>query len=267
MDILGLYMEFAKLRFLAQTEYRMDYFIRMISKIISWSTGFIMISILLYKFKSIGDWNTYEVMFLYSLDVLSYSIAATFLMGPCKNLSKNIHSGKFDEILIRPVNTLLYYVCKKVSAGYTSNYVLSIVIISICFRNLNITLTLTKLCMLIIVIIGASLIQGAAFLITSIPAFWFIKNSGITYLFYRGMTRFLRYPISIYSKGIQIFLTVILPYAFINFFPSQIFLNKDDFLMFNPIFQYLTPVVGVILFIIAYMFWNIGINHYKSTGS
>lgn len=267
MEQFKLYMQFARVNFLTQLEYRMDYFIRTVGKIFTWSTGFIMIGILLSKFKTIGSWTTYEVMFLYSLDVLSFSIAATFLVAPCNLLASNIQSGNFDEVLVRPVNSLFYYVCRGVSAGYTSNYAISVIIMVICFINLNIHLSPIKILMLILVIIGASLIQGAAFLITTIPAFWLIENRQLMSLFYGNLTRFLQYPITIYHKGIQILLTFILPYAFINFYPAQYFLNKNDFSMFHPIFQYLTPVVGVVTFAVAYWFWHFGINHYKSTGS
>lgn len=266
MDLIKLYFQFAKVNFLTQMEYRMDYFFRMIAKIFSWSTGFIMISILLYKFKAIGGWNTYEVMFLYALDVLSYSIAATFFMGPCENLATSIHSGQFDEVLTRPVNSLCYYVCRKVSAGYVSNYVISIIIIVICFTNLHISLSIFKFFMLIVVILGASLIQGAAFLITTIPSFWLIKSKSLYALFYSNLTNFLQYPLNIYKKSIQIFLTFILPYGFINFYPAQYFLGKDD-VLFHPAFQFLTPIVGIFLFTIACFFWEFAINHYKSTGS
>lgn len=240
---------------------------RMLAKFFGWSTGFIMISILLSRFKSIGDWNTYEVMLLYALDVISYSIAATFLMGPFGYLASSIHQGAFDEVLTRPVNPLAYYVCRKISAGYTSNYVICIIILGICFANLGIKLNYINLLMLALTIIGASLIQGAAFMITSIPAFWLIKSDSFRSLFYTNLTGFLQYPLSIYNKAIQFLLTFILPYAFINFYPVQFFLNKNDFLMFNPMFQYLTPVIGIVLFAFACWFWKFGINHYKSTGS
>ncbi len=65
----------------------------MISKIISWSTGFISILILLNKFGTIGSWTVYEVLFLYAMDVLSYSLAGTFFMGPFGELPGLIRSG------------------------------------------------------------------------------------------------------------------------------------------------------------------------------
>lgn len=266
MEWVKLYMAFAKVNFLTQMEYRGQYAIRMLSKVISWSAGFAMILILLNKFKQIGDWSTYEVLFIYAMDVLSYSIAATFLMGPFGELPKLIRQGAFDEVLTKPVNPFAYYVCTKVSAGYTTNYLIAIGILIVCFYKLNITLTFIEFIWLLLVIIGATFIQAAGFIATAVPAFWILKSDGFQRMFYTNLTSFLQYPLTIYSKGIQVLLTFILPYAFINFYPSQYFLNKNDGL-FHPVFQYLTPLVGILLFILAYMFWKKGLNAYQSTGS
>lgn len=264
--LFGLYLAFAKVNFLTQMEYRGQYAIRMLAKIISWSTGFVAILILLNKFKRIGDWTTYEVLFLYALDVLSYSLAGTFFMGPFGKLPRLIRQGTFDEVLTKPVNPFFYVICTHVSAGYTSNYVIGIAILCICFVKLGIRLTAVKLFWLILVILGAVLIQSAGFILTAVPAFWIVKSDGLRELFYTNLTGFLQYPLGIYDKWVKVLLTFILPYAFINYYPCQYFLGKDENLFF-PWFQYLTPAVGLAVFGIAYFVWKKGLNAYQSTGS
>jgi ABC-2 type transport system permease protein len=65
---------------------------------------------------------------------------------------------------------------------------------------------------------------------------------------------------------VQVILTFILPYGFINFYPAQLFLGKDDYL-FHPSLPYATLPVGLGLFSLAYRFWRYGINRYQGTGS
>lgn len=266
MEYLKLYISFAKVRFLTQMEYRGQYAVRILSKVIAWSTGFIMILIMLNKFKTIGDWSTYEILFLYAIEVLAYSIAGTFFMGPFGSLPRLIRLGEFDEVLTKPLNPFLYTVCTRVSAGYTSNYVIGAAIIIISLYKLEIAMTPMKVLWLLVVIFSGVLIESAGFIITAIPAFWILKSDGLQDLFYTNLVGFLQYPLTIYSKGIQIVLTFILPYAFINFYPSQYFLGKNDTLFF-PWFQYLSPVVGIAAFAAAYVFWKKGLSAYQSTGS
>lgn len=264
--MIGMYSAFAKIAFLTQLEYRGQYFMRMIAKVLGWSTGFIMLLVLLGKFQTIGGWGIYEVLLLYGFEVLSYSIAGTFCMGGFGKLPGMICQGELDGILTKPVNPLVYLVCTKISAGYTSNYVIAMGIIVCCIKKLGITLTPTGSMWLAIDILGASLIQAAGFIVTTVPAFWFYKSDGLYRLFYKNLTEFLKYPLSIYHRGIQALLTFVLPYGFINFYPVQYFLNKQEG-MFASCFQFLTPFVGLCAFAGAYRFWLKGLSAYQSTGS
>lgn len=264
--MLSLYTAFAKIAFFTQLEYRGQYFMRMVAKILGWSTGFIMLLVLLKKFHTIGGWGIYEVLLLYGFEVLSYSIAGTFCMGGFGNLPGIIRQGELDGIMTKPVNTFVYLVCTRISAGYTSNYVIALGIIVFCIERLGISLTLSGMIWMFFDILGASLIQASGFMVTTVPAFWFYKSDGLYRLFYKNLTEFLKYPLSIYNRGIQALLTVLLPYGFINFYPVQYFLNREEG-MFAPWFQYLTPLVGLCAFTGAYLFWLKGLHAYQSTGS
>jgi ABC-2 type transport system permease protein len=74
-------------------------------------------------------------------------------------------------------------------------------------------------------------------------------------------------PVSIFPRFIQIFLTAIIPFAFVSFYPAQYFLGKEDFMMFHPALQYLTPVVGLFTLCVSGLIWSRGVNRYKSSGS
>ncbi len=265
IDAIKLYFSFAKVAFVTQLEYRLSYILRTFSKVINWFAGFVMILVLLSKFQSMGGWSMYEILFLYAMNELSYALAATFCMGTFSRLSRHIQNGSFDQVLTKPISPLLYLVCLNVSAGYTSNYVIGIVMISVCLSKLSIVLTAGKIAWLVIVILGAACIHAAGFTATNVPAFWMIKNSSAMGLFYWQPMRFVEYPLTIYNTAIQGILTFVLPYAFISFYPAQYFLGKET--LFHPALQFMTPVVGVLLLGLAYLFWLKGVNSYKSTGS
>ena len=250
-----------------QLEYRKAFIILFISKLFGLASGFVMIAVLLYKFKNIMGWTRYEIFFIYSLDMFSYAFIGQFLMRPCARLANYIRTGEFDTILTKPMNNFFYYIFREFSTGYFSNLLLCIVIIIISLRMLSIPFTFANIAFLIMTIIGASLIQGAFFLFATIPSFWLVKNDSLSNFLLWDMKRFIQYPISIYHIGIQILLTFVLPYAFINFIPAQYLLNKNACIITHPVVPFLTPVIGIVLFFSAYKFWKIGVNNYKSTGS
>jgi ABC-type uncharacterized transport system permease subunit len=64
--------------------------------------------------------------------------------------------------------------------------------------------------------------------------------------------------LTIYNRFVRILLTSFIPYAFVNFYPSQFFLHKSGEALFSPLLQYATPIVGVLLFLISFKIWIVG---------
>ncbi|WP_117161176.1 ABC transporter permease [Paraliobacillus sp. X-1268] len=267
MHYLKLYIEFIKLRISGVAEYRKAFIIGAIAQFVSYFAEFFLIWVIVLEFQSINGWSAPEVLLLYGLNLSSYAIAGFFFFTPTSQLPVMVKDGTFDELLIKPLNSFWYLVCREFNTGYLSHFILSLLVIIYSFNALNIDMNISNYLFLVITLIGGALIQGAALIITSVPSFWFVENKGLKEILFSQAKGFIRYPITIFNTPIQIILTLIIPYAFINFYPAQFFIEKNDFSIFNSSFQYLTPIVGIVLFIAAYLFWCIGINNYKSTGS
>ena len=232
-------------------EYRKAFLAGVIAQFASYGAEFLIIWIVMERFTSINGWGQYEVLLLYAFNLLTYALASFFLFNPTTHLPLMIKNGTFDEVLTKPLNNFLYLVCREFNSAYISHSALSIFVIWICFYQLGYVFSITSFILLLIMILGGALIQGAFLIITAVPAFWVVENSGLRNIFFFKAKDFIRYPISIYNKVIQFLLTFILPYAFINFFPAQLFISKQDYSSFHPMFQYVTPIVGVFFFTIA----------------
>ena len=81
-------------------------------------------------------------------------------------------------------------------------------------------------------------------------------------IFIDGAREFGKYPVNIYGKRILQITTFIVPYALIQYYPLLYLLDKNakSWYMF-------LPLLAVLFIIPCYLFWKVGIKHYKSTGS
>ena len=118
---------------------------------------------------------------------------------------------------------------------------------------------IASLIILFFSIIGAFIV-GAINTIFSISSFWTYRSNEIIWSFYRMYT-FTEYPITIYNKFIRILITVILPFAFVAYYPTMNYLGMDKYMI------YLSPIIMIILWIIAVKVWNWALNKYRSTGN
>jgi ABC-2 type transport system permease protein len=100
------------------------------------------------------------------------------------------------------------------------------------------------------VIFGGVLIQISVFMISLCTSFFFIKADNLQSFLYFNTRKFVGYPLSLFPGFIQKMLAFVIPLAFVTYFPAQYFLKKSDIIWWYGV-MYLTPVVGITLFILT----------------
>ena len=265
MGYFRLYLQFIKIRLTSILSYRGSFFAGMIAQMLSYGAGFFTTWLLVTAFNELNGWTPYEVLLLYGMNLLSYALAAFFFYNFAQDIEELVIAGRLDGVLTKPVNPFFYLVCNGFNIAYFSHVTLALFTIIVSFKGLGIGLGPGMLLMFAVSILGAALIHAAAMIMTSVTGFWMLRVS-FADLLYWNLRDFINYPLSIYNKIVQIILTFILPYALISFYPSQLFLGKEDYL-FHPALTYATFPVGLCLFLLAYRFWQYGIDRYQGTGS
>ncbi|SCZ09503.1 ABC transporter permease [Alkaliphilus peptidifermentans] len=266
MKDLLLYKEFIKIYLKSKLEYRFSFFMDLFIQIFTYTINYISIWIILSRFNNIFGWTFYEIMLLYNLNLFTYGISGLFIWGPMRQLEEMVVTGSFDSILSKPMNPFVHIIFRQFQHAFIGHVILGIIIFIISFNKLNIEFSILSMILFTTVIIGGVLIHSSIMIFTGSICFWVGKSNSLVDTTVYGLRFFLDYPISIYHRWVQIFLTFIVPYGFVNYYPAHVFLNKGD-VVFNEYLKYGTPIVGVIVFAFSYLIWNVGINKYSSAGS
>ena len=256
-----------KMSIRARLQYRMDSFVATLAVFVRESTNIIVIYLTLLKFDSINGWNIYEMLFLFSILFLTYAIVVA-LFADMRDFSSMIREGKLDRLLVRPRGILIQLVLNNADVLATAGHgTLGILLFIFSAGKVGIHWNVVTVLYYIGTIIGGVLIQGGIFMFFSALCFYFVETGSIREIFYWNMRKFAGYPISIYNKLIQTILIYIVPFAFVNYFPAQYLLRKEDMAFYPGIYMYLAPIVGVVVFCLAYCFWTVSIKRYTSTGN
>lgn len=264
---LKLYIELWKVLFKSKAEYRFNFIMEILINIFTYVVMYVQIWIIVENFGHIQGWNFYELMLLYNFNLFSYGFASMVLWHPMKGVEELVRSGEFDGVLVKPVNTFVYMLLKQGYFGFWGLIILGAIIFVIAFLNLQLTLTIGVIIDILIKVIGAILIQGSVLIFTGALSFKFVRAVSVRDVFIYKIRNFIDYPISIYSKGIQVFLTVIVPYGFVNFYPVEALLGKRENFVPNWIADIGGIVIGVVLIVFAYKFFMKYVGKYQSTGS
>lgn len=259
----ALFWHFARLRMRERMEYRGAYVAGMAAQILSYVADFLVIWVLVRQFGTLAGWTWEEVALLWAFNLLSYAIGAAFTF--CQSeLEGLIQGGTFDGYLVRPVNPYLAFAAQRFNVGYLGHILLAGGILAWALGNLPIAWTPHNVAFLVLALIGASLVQAAVMTLLGAWAFLFVRAQ---FLFgFAGTLRtFVTYPITIYGAAIQVVLTALVPFAFVNYYPAAVLLDKEGAL-FPGWTGWLTPVVGAVAFGGAYRVWMRGVNHYQGAG-
>lgn len=233
---------------------------------LAFGTTFATTYLTIMRFGTVADWKPNEILMLYAFNLLSYSIASTFLYHPCFSLADKVRSGEYDIVLTKPMHPLLYEICNNLNFGYISHFTMSVAVLAYCFRVSHITITLQKALYIIVYLISGSMIQAALLIIAASFSFILGKENRMIFIFFR-VRNFTDYPITIYNGAIQVLLTVALPFAYVNFYPIGVILEKGNETFFPDVFRYMSPLVGILLILLSVFIFNNMLKKYSSTGS
>lgn len=249
----------------SQMQYRFNFVASLISMVLTYGGQFISLYWLTQRFQTIDGWKLEEIVLLYALAILAWGFAVSFFFS-LTGFEEQIRQGSFDRALLRPINPLLTVLGSQSPVAGMGQFVFSIAAFLFAVKAANIRLTLVKLVYLVLTAVGGGLILGGAIICVAAAAFWTTR----TYTFYWSLVfparQLINYPISIYHRALQIVLTVVIPFAFINYFPAHVLLERTSALSF-PLLAWATPVVGLLTICASYVFWSFGTRFYTSTGS
>ena len=240
--------------------YRLDCIVGILSQIFTQLVELIFIYIVFQNTENLAGWNFRQILLLYGITLLSVGIAdfcfdALYDIGP-----KYIRNGDFDKILLRPVNPLLSIIGASKEFTSIGYFGLGLALTVIMLIQLAIPITFILILKIVFFSIVGAAIIGAINTIFSISSFWTYRSNEVIWSFYKIYT-FAQYPIDIYYGFIKFLIRVILPFAFVAYYPTMNYLGFDKYLL------YLSPVIAIILWFIAVKVWNWALNKYRSTGT
>ncbi|MBY6276198.1 ABC transporter permease [Symbiobacterium thermophilum] len=262
---LSCYVRMAMAQARSQMQYRVNFFSHLIGIVLTYAGQFAALYWLTQRFTTVGGWRFEEIILLYALAILAWGFAVS-LFWSFISFEDQVRMGSFDRALLRPINPMLTVISTQSPIAGMGQFVFSLAAFTFAVKTAGIRLTALQLGYLVLTAAGGAMILGAAMMTVATMAFWTTR----TYTFYWSLVyparQLINYPVSIYHRAIQFVLTVLVPFAFINYFPAHVLLGRVQELPL-PLLAWATPAVGVAAIGLAYGFWKFGTRRYTSTGS
>lgn len=265
-DFFATYWLYIKTFFKARAEYRVGFVLGMVANFYCYFITFATFWVLVQGVGGLAGWDFADLSVLYGLSLLTYAVSGVLVWNTVYHMGNVIVSGGLDIYLSRPCGVLQQMMFQQFGDTFIGQIVVTVVFLIAAFAQKAENLTWLMVIYLIFAIIGGILIQTGSMIIIGSLSFWMLHTNELGNIVYYDLRSMTQYPIVIFPKWIQFILTFIFPWAFINYYPSLILLNKVETLG-DLVLGLLSPVVGVIVLLVSLLVFKLGLKKYSGVGN
>ena len=263
--LFGVYREYWRINILTTLEYRENFVLWSLFTLVYHGSAIAALWIVLGTFPSMNGWSFRDMAFLYALWMVAHALHNTFFSN-VDGIPERIREGEFDRVLVRPVDPLFGIIATP-GQIFPDELILACATLVAATIYSGVRVDAAFVLLVPAVVTGGALIDLGINLFIATLAFWFVKVDALRWFVLQLEQEFTRYPVAIYSRGVRLFLTFVVPFAFMNYFPAAYFLGKTDATFSLPAqIGLATPLIGICFSLAAYAFWRFGLDRYQSVG-
>lgn len=246
-----------------QMQYRLNFIIGVLSGMLLQGIGIVFVWAILETFTSLGGWNFAEIALLYGLRLTAHGTYMMFFSSFIR-IDDFVRDGGYDRLLVRPIHPMLQLMTTEFRVTVIGDFIGGIVILAAALTLQDIAWSPSLVLLLIGVIIGGAMIDGAFQILPASMTFKYIESWPSRVIFDDIFSRFGNYPIHIFGQVLERVLTFIVPVAFVAWLPVATLLDKPTFL---PVWAgWLSVPIGIVVFTFALTVFARSSRHYQSSG-
>ncbi|WP_026679501.1 ABC transporter permease [Fictibacillus gelatini] len=260
---MRLYFKYLLILFKSQMQYRASFWLLTIGQFFIPFSMFAGLYFLFERFGQIKGWDFFEVALCFAVIHMAFAISECFARG-FDAFSSLVAGGDFDRLLVRPRSTIVQVLGSKFEFTRFGRMLQSVIVLVWALRHLSIDWSVMKAITLILMIVSGVFIFTGIFMLAATMCFWTIQGLEVANIFTDGGREMAQYPLSIYPKWVTRFFTFVIPFGSVNYLPLLYILGKSGG---NAFLYMLAPIAGIAFIMPCFLIWQIGVRHYRSTGS
>ncbi|MCM3444638.1 ABC-2 family transporter protein [Metabacillus halosaccharovorans] len=242
-------------------QYRADMVVELLSDMLFQVTNLVFILVVFGHTQFLSGWTRDEIIFIYGFFLVPFAVFGAFFNIWDFN-ERYIVKGEMDRILTRPIHSLFQVILERMELESLFGAITGIIIMGYASIQLGLSFHWYDSIFFIIFVISGALVYAGIFVSLASIGFWSDARTSLMPMMY-NIGNYGRYPVDIYNSVIRFVLTWILPFAFVGVYPAAYFLNKEEWYVYS----FLTPVMGIVFFVLSVFLWNQGVKRYRGAGN
>lgn len=255
-----------RMEFLRVLEYPANFAGWLLSNPIQFVVGFAAIRFVVAEFGSINGWNCGQLAVLYGLSVISHALSMIFFVNGWF-MGWWVLEGDFDRLLTRPLGVVYQFFFTNINVLGVTDLIPGILVFAYGAHSIGLRLTPLRICLLLVLLIGAALIRGGVYLILGSSSFWTRSAIDFGACTQEIFDKTTMYPLSMYPESVQFLLTYLIPIGWVSFYPVSALLGVENGVMNSVWAAFVTLAAGIAVMLAASVVFRIGMHRYESAGN
>jgi len=258
---MKLYFHYLSMHVKSQMQYRLSFWLSLLSQFIFSFFSFMSVWFLLARFHTVDGFTAGEILLCYGINLIPFSLAELFFRG-FDLFDRMLGNGEFDRIMVRPRAIIPQVLGARLELTRLGRFLQALVVFLYALLRGGIIWTPGRVLTLITMLIGGTAVFSGLFVLSAALSFFTTQGLEVLNIFTYGGREFGQYPLSAYGKWILRFFTWIIPFALFQYYPLLYLTGRSA----NPLLTVL-PLAAMLFLIPCWLLWRLGVRKYRSTGS
>lgn len=249
-----------KASFIADLEYRANFFSRILTDVFWYIAQIITFEVLYQHTTHIGDWNVLQMRVFLGLLFVTDAFYMIFIHENLDNISEKVRKGDLDLLLAKPVNSQFMITLQKANTAIFGNLILGSAWLLYSLHGLE-SFNYARLLWLAVYIPCSMAVVYTMRFLFSASAVIFTRSENLQFLWWQVYRLGMR-PDSMYNPVMRWILLTVVPVGMIASVPARALLDP-----FNA-FVFIWPfVLAPTLIYLSHLFWKFALKFYSSASS
>jgi ABC-2 type transport system permease protein len=264
-ESLALYVRLVSARVRSQWQYRASFALDILGVFLVTFLDFLAILVIFHNVPQLGGWTVQEVALLYGISGLAFSLTQ-LAVGQLDLLDQLIRDGNFDLVLIRPRGSLFQVIASDFRPRQVGRVLQAATVLVYALVSVDVAWTAGRVAMVVVAVVGGAAIFAAVWVAAICIVFWTVEGRESVSSVTDAGSFLSQYPIDVYAAWLQRLVTVVVPVAFVAYFPASYILDKPDPLGAPSWVSFASPAVAIVAALVAGYVWRFAVRHYRSAG-
>ena len=258
----GIYAALWKNSVTRETMFKGNFLLWILVEFLWFGLQLTFIAVLYLHTNEIGTWTKWQVVMLIGASHFIQQTFQAFFLINCTNLSELVRTGKFDFLLLLPVNTRFVVSLRQVDLGAFVNAGSGVAVMIYAARQLHLAPGFLHVLGFVVLCVAGILIHYSLMFLLAAISFWTVRAQGIVWGYY-NLFNIARMPDEAFHGVFRALFSFVVPMLLVSNVPVRLLADK----LSSPVPLLLLMLMSVACFAVSELGWRASIRRYTSASS